>query len=80
MPFRAPFEFRLKQLINPDSGAKGVQALEADAKRLEVEMATLREARKPYALQPELDFPAKLVNVKHESDDTRYVHEPARYD
>lgn len=54
-------------------GANGVQALEADAKRIEAETAALREARKPYALQPEHNMPVQLVNVKHESDDTRLV-------
>jgi hypothetical protein len=59
---------KLDSILNPQEKASGADAIESKVATKEV----VAEVSKPvYQAQPEMDFPARVINIKIENDQLR---------
>ena len=59
---------QLDSILKPQEKAVGVDAIESKAA---VEEAVVQTAKPVYEAEPEMDFPARVINIKIENDQLR---------
>ena len=59
---------KLDSILKPQEKAVGVDAIESKAS---VEEAVVQTAKPVYEAEPEMDFPARVINIKIENDQLR---------